>query len=104
MPSLVEFELVRQRRTRSDEAHVAAQDVDDLGELIDTVAANDAPDVGDAFVVGEFEDFLAVVVRAIGGRALAEPDPLLDVFAMRVITRLAAHRAQLEETEFLAAN
>src|SRR5208283_1329321 len=104
MPSLVEFEFVRQRRARTNEAHIATQDVDDLRKLIDAVAADDAPDARDAFVVGEFENLFALVIGAVGRRALPEPNPLLDVFAMRVVAGLASHRAQLEKAEFLAAD
>src|SRR2546423_13051681 len=44
LPALVERDLLRQRRTRADDAHVAAQDVDELRQLVDAVLAQETAD------------------------------------------------------------
>src|ERR1700676_3554043 len=104
MPSFVKLKFVGKRGARTDQTHVAAQHVDDLRELVDAVAAHDVADAGDALVVGEFENFLALFLSAIRRRTLAEADPLLDVFAMSIVPNRATHRAKLQEVELLAAN
>src|SRR5271167_1895876 len=101
MPSFVKLKFVGKRGTRADQTHVAAQHVEDLRKLIDAVAAQDATDAGDAVVVGEFENFLTVLLHAIRRRTLAGADPLLDVFAMSIVAHRATHRAELEEVELL---
>src|ERR1022692_2960628 len=102
MPSFVEFEFVGERRARSDQTHIAANHVDDLRQLIDTVATHDPSDPGDSIVVGELENFLAVRGGAVGGGTLALANPLLDVLAMRIVTRSATHGAKFEKVELLA--
>ena len=53
-------DLGRQRRPRADQAHVAAQDVDQLGQLVDRVAAQPAAGPGDPRVVLHLEQTVLV--------------------------------------------
>ena len=46
-----------------DQAHLAAQDVEELGQLIEAVLAQELPDGGDARVIGNFEDRAAHFVH-----------------------------------------
>ena len=48
----VRLDLVAQRRTRPDQAHLAAEDVPELRQLVDRGAAQDPPDARDAAVPG----------------------------------------------------
>src|ERR1041385_3583884 len=44
------------RGRRAEEAHLAAEEVDELGKFVDGRLAQPAADGGDARVVGDFED------------------------------------------------
>src|SRR5687768_74527 len=72
---VVLLDLVAQRRPRPDDAHVAAQDVPELRQLVDRRPPQDPPDAGDAAV--------SVVHRIAGAHALRTDD----------------HGAQLEHVE-----
>ena len=47
--------LVDHQRPRADEAHLAAQDVEELGELVERGAAQERADARDARVVRDLE-------------------------------------------------
>ena len=72
---VVLLDLVAQRRTRPDDAHVAAQDVPELRQLVDRRSPENAPDAGDPAV--------ALVDRIAGADAFGAYD----------------HRAQLQHLE-----
>src|SRR5215471_6738873 len=55
LPRFVLLHFFRDRWAWSDERHVSAQDVPELGELIETGAAQPAPDRRHARVVGNLE-------------------------------------------------
>ena len=63
---VVLLDLVAQRRARADDAHVAAQDVPELRQLVDRGAPQDAPDASDPAV--------APVHRVAGAHALGADD------------------------------
>jgi len=95
VPVLVVLDFVGKRGTRADEAHVAAHDVDDLGQLVEAELAQNPADVGDPPIVGELEDLAAVVVG--GGRgAVPVGNPAFYIFAMDAIGGGGLHRAQLQ--------
>ena len=75
---VVLLDLVAQRRTRADDAHVATQDVPELRELVDRGPPEDAADPRDPAV--------ALVHRVAGADALGADD----------------HRAELEDLEVVA--
>ena len=60
VPGLEPLVVAQRQRPRADEAHLAAQDVPQLGQLVDREAAQDAADRRDARVVPDLED------RAVG--------------------------------------
>ncbi len=75
-------------RTRADDAHLAAQDVDQLRQLVEAEPAQEAPDPGDARVVGELEHRVAQVI---------EPDHVREAFL-----GVGDHRAELVHLERVA--
>ena len=50
------LDFIEGEGTRTDQAHLAAQDVDQLGKFIETEFADEPSNSGDAGVVGQFED------------------------------------------------
>ncbi len=63
-------DLVAQRRAGPDEAHVALQDVDQLGQLVEARAAQDVADPRDPGITGDLEQRAgALVVGLHGGQA-----------------------------------
>src|SRR5438034_9073410 len=78
LPCVVLVDLVAQRRARTDDRHVAADDVPELRQLVERQPAQDASRARDARI--------APVDRVAGTDALRADD----------------HRAQLEEPEVLA--
>ena len=73
--------------SRPDEAHLATQDVEDLRELIQRRAAQEPPDPGDAWVVGDLEQPVTGLVQR----------------SQLVLVRLGVgdHRPELEDPEVL---
>src|SRR5688572_14068315 len=70
MPLRIERDLapklrreLRTLRPRTDEAHVAEQDVDDLGQLVDPQPADQRSDTGNAWVVSACPYGLTVAFR-----------------------------------------
>src|SRR5699024_8570718 len=80
--TVVRRDLAGERRARADEAHVAAQDVEELRQLVEGVAAQQPAERGDARVVAQLEQ------RA---RALVEVGEVVDL-SLRAHT----HRAELD--------
>src|SRR5690606_7629254 len=62
VPVLVGRDLAGYRRAGADDAHLAEQDVDELRQLVQAGAAQEAPDTGPARIVLEFEQQLALAV------------------------------------------
>src|SRR5208282_6138249 len=81
MPRLIKLELVGQGGARADEAHLAANHIEELRQFIDAEAAEQPADGSYALVVGELEHALAA--GAVLRRGLALANPLPDVVAMR---------------------
>ena len=76
---VVAFDLVGERRARTDDAHLARGDVQQLGQLVERQATQDGADPGDAIRVGHHR----VVAVHHGAelpdheRAAPHADPLL---------------------------
>ena len=85
---LVAGDLARQRRARADQAHVAAQHVEQLGQLVDGVAAQPPARLGDPRVVLHLEQ-----AGLVAGLGVQLGEPLLGV---------DDHGAELEAAELLA--
>ena len=85
MAELVLHDFAGQRRTRPDDAHIAAQDIDELRQLVERVLAQEAAEAGDAGIVGDLEqDAVALVhVHDFGAALLG----------------IAHHGAELEAAE-----
>ena len=97
MPGLVLLELVRERRARPDERHVAAQHVPELRQLVEARLAQEASDRRDPRVAGQLEE------RG-SRRAAAWPLALMncaDELAMKGVVRVHVHRAELQHRERL---
>ena len=78
-------DLPAQRRAGADEAHVALQDVEQLGQLVEAGAAQDVADLGDPGVTGQLEQRARALVVGLHG---GQPGLGVD-----------AHRAELEHPE-----
>src|SRR5580704_13479097 len=55
LPGLVLRDLYGDRRARTHDAHLAAEDIDELGKLVDAVLADETADPGDARVTAHLE-------------------------------------------------
>src|SRR5687768_2789354 len=85
LPGLVLLGLLGQRRTRTDQAHVALEHVEELGQLVHRRRPHPLADPGDTRVTGDLED------RTVG---------LVHVHELRPLGVGAdVHRAQLVEGE-----
>src|SRR5260370_35090034 len=93
MPRLVKLELIGQGGARADEAHFAANHIDELRQFIDAEAAEPVAGLSHALVVGELEHALAA--GAVLGRRLALANHLPDLVAMRRILRGRSTPTQL---------
>src|SRR5438045_2221562 len=87
VPALHTLVLVHDQGPGTDETHLAPQDVDELGQLIERGAPQKASDTRDARVVGELEQPAGLVeVNQLGLEPLGAVD----------------HRAELDDREALA--
>src|SRR6266478_5432755 len=91
-----EIHVPNRHGTRTDEAHLTGQHVEDLGELVEAAAAQGTSDARDPRIVGDLEDGARGLVQVLDLRlssigilhhraelqhskaALAAADPLLD--------------------------
>src|SRR5262245_62913259 len=95
MPGLVLLDLVRQRRARTDQRHVAAKRVDELRQLVEARLAQDAADRRYPGVVRNLEQG-----RGAGGLLLtAALDERVDVIAMNRLIRVRVHRPEFQHGE-----
>src|SRR5260370_16576563 len=102
MRGLVKRGVVGEGGGRADEAHFAANHIDELRQFIDAEAAEPVAGLSHALVVGELEHALAA--GAVLGRRLALANPLADVVAMRRIVGGPSHLGQLAHAEWPAAH
>src|SRR5205814_7364380 len=88
LPAVDAAILVGHERPRPDEAHLAANHVDELGQLVQIGAAKEAAHTRDAWVLGHLEEALGALVARHELR----------------LHRVGAvvHRAELEDPEGLA--
>ena len=87
MPRLEQLVVAHRERARADEAHLAAQDVQHLRDLVEREAAQERPDARDARVVLDLEE------RALG---------LVATLELRLLgLGVGAHRPELDHPELL---
>ena len=98
VPRLVLLDLVGERRPRSDERHLAAQDVPELRQLVEARLAQEPPDRRDPRVVGHLEH---AVVAAVLARLSARLDEPAHVLVMERVIRVRVHRPELQHRERL---
>lgn len=88
---LVGVEVVGKERSGSDEAHVALEDVEELGELVEGRLPEDASDAGDARVVLDLEE--------------ARVSGFVEVLELPLhLVGVGDHRAEFVHAEWLAAD
>ncbi len=63
MVELVFHHFAGNRRTRTDHAHVAAQNIEELGQLVERVLAKETTDPGDAWIVGDLEKHAIALIH-----------------------------------------
>src|SRR5580704_4106122 len=97
MPNVVGLNLVRNRRTRSNQGHLALQNVPELGNFIQTGTSHDFADPRDARIVGDFVGYLCVWIASRRGGFAG--DELLDVFLVDRNVRRNVHRTKLQKLE-----
>src|SRR2546423_1525734 len=97
MPELVRLDLVRNRRTRADNAHVAAQDVEKLRQLIEARPAQQASDTGDALIGAQLVRRPIFVAKI---RFRLASDVFALELAMRSIVSIGAHGAKFKKEEY----
>jgi hypothetical protein len=81
--------LLRDQGPRADEAHLAAQDVDQLRQLVDRGPAQKAADARDPRVLADLEHDAVVGLVELGELGLAR-------------LRVGEHRTELEDRELVA--
>ena len=94
MPKLISFDLVRNRRTRTDDAHVAAQHVEKLRQFIKTSLPQHATEPSHPVISFQLERRFLIVAEI---RIWISTDVTALIFAVRGIVRVCMHRAELEE-------
>src|SRR5207253_5630610 len=94
MPKLISFDLVRNRRAWTDNAHVAAPDVEELRQFIKTCLPQHATEPSHAVVNVQLERRFLIVAEI---RIWITADVATLISAVRGIVRVCAHRAELEE-------
>ena len=67
------FDVVRAFGARADQAHVAAEDVPELGKFVEVPAADEGADAEEARVGGEGADAQVVGRGGVGGHAAEFP-------------------------------
>src|SRR5580692_911673 len=97
MPNVVGLNLVRNRRTRSNQGHLALQNVPELGNFIQTGTPHDLADPRDARIVGDFVGYLCVWIASRRGGFAG--DELLNVFLVDRSVRRNVHRTKLQKLE-----
>ena len=83
--------MIRERRARTDERHVAAENIDELRQFVDARGADDLADAGDARVALAGIDAGAGVLRADGHAAKLQNFKNLAVLAEALLPE--EHRA-----------
>ena len=96
MPALVLFDLVRDRWPRSDQRHLAAQNVPQLRQLVEAGLAEDPADGGDAGVVDDLE--YSPLFRRLGDLSIPLNEPA-DEFVMNGVIRGCRHRPEFHDVE-----
>jgi hypothetical protein len=88
-----QLDLVLDHRTRANEAHVAAQHVQQLRNLVQAPRAQEAPHARDAVVDHELVELPVLVGLRLAG------DEAADEVAVHRAVGVRAHRAELQDGE-----
>src|SRR5262245_2178686 len=102
VPGLIAFDLIRNGRARADQRHLAFEDVEDLGQLVEAQAAQERAHAREPVAVDEF------VTRVFPGaeaRVALTFDHPRHVIAVRVVYfDVVEHRAELVDLEDVAVH
>src|SRR5581483_7639968 len=90
VPFLQTLEVAHRQRPRAYERHLAPDDVDELGQLVEGEATQEAPDLGQPGVMPDLEQRARFLVQRL--------EIGLDLI------RVLAHRAELEAVEGAAGH
>src|ERR1700722_16692446 len=97
VPDIINLEFVWDGRTRADERHIAAQDVPELRQLIETGLPEESSNESHSRILDEFVNRL---FRALGiVQSILAGDELLDVFLMDLGIVVGIHRPKLQALE-----
>ena len=77
----VAVEVLDQQRARTDQAHLAFEDVEELGQFIQAGGAQEAPEAGEALLVGE-QVTLGITQVAHGAEFVEFEDPTVQPGAL----------------------
>src|SRR5439155_25629551 len=98
LPRFVLLDLARDGRARAYDGHLAAEDVDELRELVDAVLANEAADGGDPRIALHLEDrAVHLVLRDELGLELLGVDHHRPELEHEEATAMEPHALLLEE-------
>src|SRR5271156_2901829 len=95
VPDIIGLQLVRNRRPRSNQGHLAFQDIPELGNLIEAGAPHNSADPGNTRIVGELVGYFCFGV-ATRGRSLAGDKSLYVFFVDRSVRR-SIHRPKFQK-------
>src|ERR1700680_745640 len=90
VPGLIEIYLIGNRGPRTNQRHLALEDVDQLGKLVEAGFAEKSADSREPWV---FRDFICHALFFADGSG----DEPLDVLLMNVRTTPALHRSEFQE-------
>ena len=99
MPGLVDLNLVRDGRPRADHAHLPAEDVDQLRQLVKVAASQESANPRHARILLEREPRGACGDGGFISVRGSAADQLLDVTAVGLLVGGGVHGAELVEHE-----
>ena len=94
VPVLILFEFVRQTRARTDQAHLAPQNVKQLGQLVKAGFSQDAAYACDAGVVHDLTHMIAALITGL--------NKLIYKISVSGVVSPRLHRAKLVELKWFA--
>src|SRR5262245_30688451 len=97
MPDVVCLDLVRNRWAGTDERHVPSQDVEELGQLVETGLPEQTPDARQPWIFGDLVDLVGAV--SVPGPFRTPLDELLDVVHVDPGVVPGVHGPKLEARE-----
>src|SRR5579863_9915674 len=100
MPNVVSLDFVGDRRTWSDQRHLAFEHIDKLRQLVKAAAAQETADTSDSRVLGQFINAVAIAVPRLALRVAR--DQLLDVGFVSAGIVVDVHGSEFQENKLLA--